>query len=247
MNGFILAAGLGTRFQPLTLTIPKPLIPILGKPAIEYSLDTMKRIGIEEVVINTYHLAGKIEDYLGDGRRWGLRIKYSYEEELLGTAGGFVKASPLFTNPGTTLILSSDVVTNAKIEAVIAFHREHMAEFTVGVLERDDVTGSGILKFNDDGRVVRFMEKPTAPDEVFSHWVNGSIYVVEPSVLDFLPPIGAFSDFGKDLFPTMIERDAGLFACPLSPPWNYLVGIDSPELLKQVETDILNSKVFNER
>jgi len=246
-NGFILAAGLGTRFRPLTLTTPKPLIPVLGKPSIEYSLEIMQRLAVKEVVINTYHLADKLQERLGDGKKWGIDIRYSVETELLGTAGGFVKGFSLFSKPDTTVILSADVITNAEVERVIESHRLHQAEFTMGVLERDDVTGCGILQFDNEGQITRFTEKPTSDSEIFSHWINGSIYVAEPSVLKYLPPSGEFSDFSHDLFPTMVKAKAKLFAYPLAPGRDYLRGIDSPELLKRVETDIMNSKVFNEK
>lgn len=247
MNGFILAAGLGTRFRPLTLTVPKPLIQVAGKPSIEYSLEKMHQAGIREVVINTFHLADKIREELGDGSRWDLKILYSNEDELLGSAGGFVKGQELFSQQDTTLILSADVVTNADVRRVVSFHLDKKSDFTVGVIERSDVTGSGILSFDSDNRVTRFLEKPSAPQEIFSNWVNGSIYVAEPTILKYLPAKGSFADFASDLFPAMISDGAALYAYPLPAGENYLMGVDSPELLKQVETDILNSKVFNER
>lgn len=247
MNGFILSAGLGTRFRPVTLTTPKPLIPVNGKPAIEYSLEILQRLGVKEVVINTYHLSDKVSQALGDGSRWGLRIFYSREDELLGSAGGYTKGKSLFTEEDTTVILSADVITNANVSAIYDFHKQKKSEFTVGVVERADVQGSGILSFDQDHRVERFAEKPSAPEEIFSHWVNGSVYVVEPTIAKYLPPVGEFADFAHDLFPRLIKEGARFYAFPFTAPQNYLRGIDSPELLKQVETDILNSKVLNEK
>jgi len=245
LNGFILAGGAGTRFRPLTLTTPKPLIPVLDKPAIEYSLEIFQSLGIKEAVISLSHLAEKVEIALGDGSRWGMKLYYSIEKTPLGTAGGFVQGLTYFSQPKTTLILSGDIITNANIQPIVDFHQQKRAEFTVGVLEREDVSGAGILSFDQNNKVDRYFEKPTKPEEVFSHWVNGSIYFAEPTVTNYLPPLGTSADFSHDLFPAMVAKKAGMYAFPLPANQSYLIGIDSPELLKQVESDILSGKVFN--
>ncbi len=239
-NGFILSAGLGTRLRPLTNTIPKPLIEVAGKPAIFYALEALKKAQVKSVVINTHHLAGKIKKTVG--LSWqGMDIKFSHERELLGTAGGFKKGSKLFSKPLTTVILSSDVIFNADLKKIIAYHHRKKSMFTIAVKLRRDVTGSGIAQFDKSEKIIKFKEKPS-PNEVFSHYINCSIYIAEPMIYDIIS--SGFSDFSRDIFPKLIEKKVPFYAYKLPPMENYLLGIDTPQLLKKVEADILCGKVF---
>lgn len=241
-NGFILSAGLGTRLKPITDKIPKPLVKVAGKPAIFYALESLQRTGVKSVVINTHHLASKVREGV-DAGPWGdMAISYSLESELLGTAGGVKKGASLFPERKTTLVLSSDVILNADLEKIYGFHCQKKSKITIAVKRRADVTGCGILEFDRTGKITRFKEKPTQKDEIFSHYINCSIYIVEPEIFDLIPD--GFYDFAHDLFPKLIASGIAFYAYILPPKEDYLLGIDTIELLKKAESDIKKGKLL---
>ena len=242
VNGFILAAGLGTRLKPLTDTTPKPLLKVAGKECISYSLDLLNKINAEEVVINTHHLSNKIEEYFNKNK-FNFPVKISYEKNILGTAGGFLKGCHLFKNKQTTIVLSGDVVSNVDLNKAFEFHKEKKSQFTIGVIKRDDVSGSGIVGFNNDYSINKFLEKPTEDKQIFSHWINGSIYIIEPSINNYIP-INHLYDFGKQLLPDIISKEIPVYAYCLPKRGNYISGIDTNELIMSVEKDIMSGKIF---
>ncbi|MDE2401350.1 MAG: NDP-sugar synthase [Burkholderiales bacterium] len=218
----ILAAGQGTRVRPLTKQTPKPMVPILGKPVLEYIIEHLARYGVKEILINVAFNHWKIENYFGDGRRWGVEIGYSYEgvrehgeivPKPLGSAGGMRHIqdfSGFFDD--TTIVLCGDALIDLDISAALFEHKSKKAMASVVALEvpKDQVQNYGIVVSDRDGRVTSFQEKP-GPAEAKSNLASTGIYIFEPAVLELVPP-GREFDIGSDLFPLLVAQGLPFFA-----------------------------------
>lgn len=236
MKAFIMAAGEGTRLRPLTYIRPKPLVPLGNRPIITRIISLLKTNGITDIIINLHYKKEKIRDCLGDGRDFGVNITYSEEEVLLGTAGGVKKVEDLL--PDTFVVISGDIATDINIGEMIAFHKKKNALVTLAVTIVDDPTKYGVVSLNSDGKIQRFLEKPSR-DKVFSPIVNAGIYVLEKEVLKEIP-VGSFYDFGKQLFPTLMEKQAPLYGYLSS---GYWMDIGSIADYKKVHSDIGEGKL----
>ena len=220
-KGMILAAGQGTRVRPLTRDLPKPMVPILGKPVMEYLIEHMARHGVREIMVNVAYHHRKIEHYFGDGSRWGVEIGYSYEGVLdhgdilprpRGSAGGMRHIqdfSGFFDE--TTLVLCGDALIDLDIGAAVREHKEKGAVASVVALDvpPDQVQYYGMVVPDKNGRVQSFQEKPR-PEEAKSTLASTGIYLMEPSVVDLIPS-GQNFDIGSQLFPMLVERDLPFF------------------------------------
>jgi NDP-sugar pyrophosphorylase family protein len=207
MKAMILAAGEGTRLRPLTNTIPKCMVPLHGKPLLEWNLRWLAAYGFTDVVINLFYLPEVIRAYFQDGQPWGVNITYSEETEQLGTAGGVKKVQNFFDEP--FLVLYGDNLSNCDLRRLTRLHHSKGGMGTMGLIWRDEVSASGIVGLDERDQITRFMEKPKA-EQAFSHWVNAGVYYLSPRVFDFIPE-GKKYDFGKDVFPELIKRDEVLF------------------------------------
>lgn len=217
MRVMIMAAGIGTRLRPVTDLVPKPMAPIVNRPALYHILRLLRRHGMNEVIINLHHLPEAITDYFGDGRVVGMDITYSYEPELLGTAGG-VKNNEDFFNQQTFLVVSGDALTDVDLTGLIAAHRRNGSIATMAVAEVADPSLYGVVVTNDDGKVVGFQEKPTR-EEARSRLCNCGIYVFEPEILSHILP-QQFDDFGKRLFPDLLRSHIAFHAQTVSGYWS---------------------------
>jgi len=217
VKAFILAAGKGTRLRPFTDEIPKPLIPVMNKPVMSSVLELCATNGIEAAVANLHYRGEHIEKFFGDGSSWGVNLHYSWEEELLGTAGG-VRRQLDFLSEDTFVVISGDVVTNLDLAGLIRFHKERGAMATMALKEVGDPTRFGVVVQDEAGRIRSFQEKPSRA-EAKSRMVNTGIYVLEPEVFNLIPK-GAFFDFGRDLFPMMLERDLPLYGLETKAYWS---------------------------
>lgn len=221
-KAMILAAGQGTRVRPLTKDLPKPMVPILGKPVLEYIIEHLARYGVREIMINVAFMHRKIEEYFGDGHLWGVEIGYSYEGAYehgdiipapIGSAGGMKRIQD---NSGffdeTTLVMCGDAIIDLDIEAALAEHRAKNAMASVVTLDVPlaDVKNYGIVVSDEDGRVQSFQEKPR-PEEALSTQASTGIYIFEPEVLDLVPS-GQVYDIGSQLFPSLVEKGVPFFA-----------------------------------
>jgi len=207
MKAMILAAGEGARLRPLTERMPKPMIPIAGRPILEHNIRLLAKHGIRELVINLHHCPEAITGYFGDGKAWGVSITYSYEPVLLGSAGAVKKVGHLFN--GMFLVVYGDNLTTCNLQKLCAFHQEKGSAGTIALFHRDDPASSGIVELGEDAHIIRFLEKPT-PDQMFSHWVNAGLLVFEPEVLEYIPA-DVPSDFGRDILPALIAASRRLY------------------------------------
>ncbi len=212
-----MAAGKGTRLRPLTDFVPKPMAPIVNRPALHHILRLLSRHGLREVVINLHHLPEAITSYFGDGSWLGMQITYSHEAELLGTSGG-VKNNEGFLGGDTFLVMSGDSLTDIDLSGLIAAHRRNGSIATLAVKEVADPSLYGVVVLNDDQRVMGFQEKPSLA-EARSRLCNCGIYVFEPEILGLIPA-GRFDDFGSRLFPDLLAAGTPFYADPVDAYWS---------------------------
>jgi mannose-1-phosphate guanylyltransferase len=221
-KGMILAAGQGTRVRPLTKDLPKPMVPILGKPLMEYLIEHLARHGINEIMVNVAHFHHKIEQYFGDGHRWGVQIGYSYEgvredgdviPKPCGSAGGMRRIqdfSGFFDE--TTLVLCGDALIDLDIGAALYEHKSKGAIASVVTLDvpLKDVQSYGIVVADDNGQIQSFQEKPK-PEDAKSTLASTGIYIFEPEVLKMVPSNQVY-DIGSQLFPQLVAEKLPFFA-----------------------------------
>ncbi|MDZ5634605.1 NDP-sugar synthase [Janthinobacterium sp. GMG1] len=223
MKAMILAAGKGTRVQPLTYDLPKPMIPILGKPVMAYLVEHLAQHGVTDIMVNVSYLHEKIEEYFGEGHQFGVRIGYSFEgytndasevvPQPLGSAGGMKKIQEFggFFDD-TTIVLCGDALIDLDLEAALREHRSKGALASVITLEVpwDKVSSYGVVVSDDDGRIRAFQEKPAQADAL-SNCVSTGIYIIEPAVLDLIPAGQPF-DIGSELFPLLVAQGLPFYA-----------------------------------
>ncbi|MDA0717426.1 MAG: NDP-sugar synthase [Cyanobacteria bacterium] len=229
MKAMILAAGKGTRVRPITHTIPKPMIPILQKPVMEFLLELLREHGFTEIMVNVSHLAEEIENYFRDGQRFGVEIAYSFEGRIedgeligdaMGSAGGLKKIQNFqrFFDD-TFVVLCGDALVDLDLSEAVRRHKAKgaMASMITKRVPMDQVSSYGVVVTDEDGRVRSFQEKP-AVNEAASNMINTGIYIFEPEVLDFVPSDQPF-DIGADLFPKLVEGGAAFYALPMEFEW----------------------------
>jgi mannose-1-phosphate guanylyltransferase len=229
MKAMILAAGKGTRVRPITHIVPKPMIPILQKPVMEFLLELLREHGFTEIMVNVSHLAEEIENYFRDGQRFGVEIAYSFEGRIedgqligdaLGSAGGLKKIQTFqrFFDD-TFVVLCGDALIDLDLSEAVRRHKAKgaMASLITKRVPRDQVSSYGVVVTDADGRVRSFQEKP-AVDEAASDMINTGIYIFEPEVLDYVPD-GVPFDIGSDLFPRLVADDAAFYALPMEFEW----------------------------
>jgi mannose-1-phosphate guanylyltransferase len=230
MKAMILAAGKGTRVRPLTYDLPKPMIPILGKPVMAYLVEHLAKYGVQDIMVNVSYLHEKIEEYFGEGEQFGVTIGYSFEgytndqgevvPQPLGSAGGMKKIQQFggFFDE-TTIVLCGDALIDLDLKSALFEHKRKGALASVITKEVpwEKVSDYGVVVSDDDGRVVSFQEKPRR-DEARSNFASTGIYFFEPQVLDLIPADMVF-DIGSDLFPLLVERGLPFYSQKRAYDW----------------------------
>jgi NDP-sugar pyrophosphorylase family protein len=217
MRAMILAAGFGTRLRPLTNTVPKALVPVAGRPLIEYGLLFLKSQGIEEVVINLHHLGEKIRTALGDGSIYGLRITYSPEDPILDTGGGIKKAQAFLAGE-TFVVLNCDTILDLDLHALLAAHRKHHAAATLVLRPDPEAARYGVLETDVSGRIRRFLSQPAEVREPLSPYMFTGFQMLEPRVFDFMPEVKPFGTT-RDTYPQMMRAGESLHGFIHTGPW----------------------------
>lgn len=215
VTAMILAAGVGSRLDPLTANLPKPMVPIVNRPGMEHIVSLLARHGVRRVVANLWYRPECITEYFGDGRKFGIQLAYSPERELLGTAGGVKKVSGLLS--GTFLVIAGDALTDIDLTALYAFHRERGALATIALRPVEDPRQFGVVVAAADGRITGFQEKPR-PEEALSLLANTGIYLFEREILELIPA-GEIYDFGKQLFPRLVAEGLPFFGYRMDGYW----------------------------
>ncbi len=235
MKAVILVGGKATRLLPLTCNIPKALMPVLNTPFLEYVIRHLSRHQIKDIILTQGHLAQPIEGYLGDGSQFGVKIIYVVEDTPLGTAGAVKNAERHLDEP--FLVLNGDIITDLDITAMIDFHRERKAKATIALTPVDDPTSYGLIETNPEGRVTRFLEKPSW-SEVTTNMINAGTYVLEPEVLTQIKPETEVS-IERKTFPQLLARGEPIYAYPSSAYW---LDMGTPEKYLQLHRDLLSGK-----
>lgn len=236
LKAMILAAGMGSRLMPLTLTIPKPMLPIVNKPSLEHIVELCKRHGIKDIKINLYHLPEQVDHFFRDGKDFGLNISYSIEKKLWGTAGGIKRIASFFDE--TFVVLMGDGLTNIDLTKMLEYHRANKSKATIAVKYVDDPTQYGVVVVDGNNAIKSFQEKPKR-EEALSNLINLGIYILEPEILDLIPPKTEY-DFGKELFPLLLEKGFPFFAYHTDAEWDDIGGLKD---YWRVNMDVMNGKV----
>jgi len=240
MKGLILAGGKGTRLRPLTINTPKPVVPVGNSPFLLYQIDLMRSAGINEIILSLSYQPRKIEDLLKDGSDYGVWIRYAVEGTPLGTGGAFKNAEEHIES--STVVFNGDVLTDIDLAAVVARHRERQAVATIVLTPVENPSAYGLVETSPEGWIQRFIEKP-GPDEITCNTINAGIYVLEPSVLRYMPKGEPYS-FERGLFPTLLEHKEPVMSYLFDKYW---IDIGTPQKYLEVHQDILSKKFVSPR
>lgn len=223
MKAVIMAGGFGTRMQPLTINLPKPMVPLVNQPIMSHIIDLLKAHGISDLVMLLFHQPEIIKNYFGDGSELGVRITYVTPLEDFGTAGAVKAAAPYLNE--RFLVISGDLLTDFDLSAVLSFHEEKKALATITLTSVEDPLQFGVVITDQQGAITKFLEKP-GWGEVFSDTINTGIYVLEPEVLEMIPE-ETNRDWSKDIFPRMLEEGRPLYGCLQKGYWADIGNTDA--------------------
>ncbi len=236
MKAVVMAGGEGNRLRPLTSNQPKPMVPVVGKPCMEHILELLREHGLNEVIVTVAFLPQAIRSYFGEGETLGMHIGYSVEESPLGTAGSVRLTAKQLDE--TFLVISGDALCDVDLSALVAFHKERGAAVTIGLKSVENPLEFGIVVTDEEGRVERFLEKPSW-GQVFSDTINTGIYVMEPEVLKHVPGDRPY-DFSKELFPYLLEMGRPIYGHVMEGYWQDIGNLDQ---FRQANFDALEENV----
>lgn len=236
VKAVVMAGGEGSRLRPITLNIPKPLVPIANRPIMWHILHLLRQHGITDIVATLHYLADEIMGVFGDGSDLGVNLTHSLEDTPLGTAGS-VKLAEVLLKDGTFVIISGDALTDCDLTGAIEFHRSKGSLATIVLSRVPNPREFGIVMTGPDGKVERFLEKPEW-GEVFTDTVNTGIYILEPEVLDYIEP-RVNTDWSKDVFPTLLEQGRPMFGYVMD---GYWCDIGTLEQYREAHDDFLDGK-----
>jgi NDP-sugar pyrophosphorylase family protein len=248
MKGIIIAGGAGTRLRPLTYTRPKPLIPVVNRPFLEYQVALLKRHGIDEIIFCTNYMSDKIAAHFGDGSAFGVKMQYAIEETPLGTAGAIKNAQSL-AGRDTVVVLNGDVLTDFDISSVVQFHKQKNAIVTLTLKEVPSPSPYGVIITDAEGRVQEFREPSEAQKKALAanpnvettgvDYINAGIYILEPEALDSIPTGRAVS-VERETYPKLLADGAPFFAIARE---GYWLDIGRPEQYRQATEAILSRDI----
>jgi Nucleoside-diphosphate-sugar pyrophosphorylase involved in lipopolysaccharide biosynthesis/translation initiation factor 2B, gamma/epsilon subunits (eIF-2Bgamma/eIF-2Bepsilon) len=237
MRAMILAAGVGSRLDPLTRNLPKPLVPIVNRPVMEHIVELLRKHGFNEIMVNLHYLGDQIEQHFGDGSKLGVKIHYSREDQLWGDAGSVKRVEEFFRDE-TFIVVGGDDLADMDLTRLVKTHRDKRALSTIALSLVDDPSEYGIVQMNEEGRITRFLEKPKG-EVIFSNTANTGVYVFEPDVFDLIPK-HTFYLFGKTFFPQMLEQRRPLYGHLTASYWK---DVGNLEVYRQTHTDCLAGRV----
>lgn len=236
MKAVVMAGGFGTRIQPLTSSMPKPMIPVFNKPMMEYIIESLKSAGIIDIVILLYFKPEVIQNYFGDGSSRGVKINYILPDDDYGTAGAVKKAQKYLDE--RFIIVSGDLISDFSLQEIIGFHEVKNSLATITLTSVPDPLQFGVVITDKESKILRFLEKP-GWGEVFSDTINTGIYVFEPEILNFIPEDSNF-DFSKDLFPKLMASGIDIFGYNAKGYWR---DVGNPDSYRAALLDIMDGQV----
>lgn len=232
MKALFLAGGLGTRLKPITNDLPKPMVPIMGKPLLERNIKNLKNHGVDEIVLSTCFKPHKIEKYFEDGRKIGVKISYISEDVPLGTAGAIKNAQSFLDD--TFLVFNADILSDIDISEMIRFHKEKRALATIAATRVDNPSAYGVIEHDEHGFITAFKEKPQ-PHESSSNLINAGVYIFEPQLLDEIPSGRAVS-VERETYPLLLQKG---FKIAVYNRCSYWLDLGTPEKYLRAHKDIL--------
>ena len=240
MQALILAGGKGTRLRPLTVYTPKPIVPVLNRPFLLYQIEILAKAGITEIVLSLSYQPDKIEDMLGDGSDYGVKLSYVTEPSPMGTGGAYKFAAKALRE--TTVVFNGDILTDVDISSIIAFHREKKSEATLALAQVEDPSAYGLVETDPEQRILRFLEKPKPEDmaNLNTNTINAGIYILEPSILDLIPK-NESSSFEYNVFPAILEKKKQFFAYVLKE--NYWRDLGNPKSYLEAHHDFFRGVI----
>lgn len=236
MKTVIMAGGEGTRLRPLTCNRPKPMVPIVNKPVMEHIVELLKKYELKDIAVTLQYMPDLIQEYFDDGSEFGVKMQYYTEHTPLGTAGSVKNAESFLDD--TFLVISGDALTDINLRKAMDFHLEKGSIATLILKKVDIPLEYGVVVTNDDGRITRFLEKPSW-GEVFSDTVNTGIYILSPEVLGYYRKNEMF-DFSKDLFPILLKENKPLYGYITD---DYWCDVGDLRAYLQSHRDVLDGKV----
>ncbi|MDY6821018.1 MAG: sugar phosphate nucleotidyltransferase [Deferribacterota bacterium] len=236
MQGVIMAGGFGTRMQPLTSTLPKPMLPVLNKPIMEHVIELLCKANITELVVLLYFKPEVIKSYFGNGNKYNVKINYVLPDDDYGTAGAVKKAAKYLKD--TFIVISGDIITDFDLSKIINFHHQRKSKATITLTSVEDPLQFGIVITDKSDKIVKFLEKP-GWGEVFSDTINTGIYIFEPEILELIPENKNY-DFSKNLFPLMQTNKMDIYGYKAVGYWK---DIGNPNAYREVHMDVFNKKL----
>lgn len=236
MKAMILAAGVGSRLDPLTRNLPKPLVPIINKPVMAHIVELLAQHGFIEIMVNLHYHGDQIRDYFGDGSRWGVKIEYSEEDRLWGDAGSVKRCEDFFDSP--FLVIGGDDLADIDLRKLMKHHNEHKSLCTIALSLVDDPSEYGIVLINERGKITRFLEKPKG-EIIFSNMANTGIYLFEPEIFEMIPK-GVSYGFGHDVFPQLLEQKRRFYGYLTADYWR---DVGSLKQYRETHRDALQGRV----
>jgi mannose-1-phosphate guanylyltransferase len=233
MNALLLAGGLGTRLRPLTEEMPKPMALIANRPWLEHLVLHLKRQGVHDFVFAVKHYYEQIRDHFGDGSRWGVRIRYSIEHKLLGTAGAIKNAETMLDD--RFIVVNADVVHGMDLQPLLEYHERCKGLATIGLTEVDNPSQYGVVEQDVTGRILRFVEKPRV-EEAPSRRVNAGIYIMEKEALSYIPREQEVS-IERETFPMLVRTPSGVYGKVVS---GYWMDMGTKERYRRIHWDLLD-------
>lgn len=241
MIAFILAGGKGTRFKEVTRDVlPKPMVNIAGKPILQHQIEFLAKNNINKVILSVGYQAETIKNYFKEGEQFGLSIIYSEESKPLGTARAFKHAESLFNRNEDILVIYGDIIFDIDFERMLNFHKCHNGLGTLFVHPNDHPYDSDLLKIDQDDRIIRFINKPHSKELMYRNLTNAGLYILRPEILRYIPCKQKL-DFGKDIFPKIVDTKKYLYAYNSS---EYIKDVGTSNRYREVEKDILSGKVY---
>jgi mannose-1-phosphate guanylyltransferase len=236
MQALILVGGDATRLRPLTCNMPKAMVPVLNTPFLEHVIRYLGGHGVKDIILAQGHLPKPMDDYFKDGSRFGTKLTYALESKPMNTAGAVKNAEP-FLNKDRFYVLNGDIFTDLDLTAMLKFHLERKAKATIALTPVENPTAYGLIETTPEGRVTRFLEKPTW-DQVTTNMINAGTYILEPEVLNDIPVATNYS-FERQLFPGLLAHSDPVYAFPSA---GYWIDIGRPDTYLQLHQDLLNGK-----
>jgi NDP-sugar pyrophosphorylase family protein len=237
MKAVIMAGGKGTRLYPLTRHVPKPMVPLLDRPVLEYIVEWLAKHGSRDLLVTTCHLSHLVKEYFGAGERWNVSIRYSDEEQPLGTAGGVKLISSQLQD--TFVVVSGDGLSDFDLSYALTAHRRSQAMVTMLLTRVQCPQGYGVVVRDRFDNVIEFVEKPTTWDTRKMYWVNTGMYILEPEILDYVPD-GQSYDFGKELFPKLLRQGVTIKGLQMNGYWS---DIGTLRQYYQTQLDMIEGRV----